>query len=282
MKMAKATAEIEVQVSKAKIIDAEVRSDGTCKLTVELESTEETNTEITTNTTKVSNDTTEIATKKLEVSNDMLELVEASKLRLDDKFMQYEPEEETDEEEFKKILTRLIQSGTLKDFWRPKMDPSFDETGYGICYVAGKIPAVGKSKNWWKEAAKRIGLQLGGRVQYIAFLGFLIKKLVEEGWSVADAWYAVCSDSKNLGHYYNSGETKHKLEMTGSREVCKFFDLGNTFKILATEEEESVCFWLAGGNYFVNGCTYPLTDITLNNCSNSVCNDSVGWLVLNT
>ena len=266
----KTTTEIEVQVSGAMITDAEVRSDGTCKLTIEIVLPE--------NKEKA---TPEVTTKKVKVEGDVLKLVEASKLSLDDKFMQYEPEEGTNEARFKESLTKVIQSG-VSDFWRPNLDPSFDETGESICYVAGKRPAVGKSKNWWKEVAKKVGLQEGTKKQYVAFLGCLIKKLVEKGWEVSQAWYAVCSDSKKLGHYWNSEYAKHDFEMTGSREVCDFYDLGNTCKILAEDEEEKEGgFWLAGGNY--DGFSYycPLADLEHFDNVDNDCNKSVGWLVLN-
>ena len=215
------------------------------------------------------------------MKGDVLKLVEASKLSLDDKFMQYEPEKGTKEARFKESLTKVIQSG-VSDFWRPNLDPSFDETGESICYVAGKKPAVGKSKNWWKEVAKKVVLQEGTKKQYVAFLGCLIKKLVEKGWEVSQAWYAVCSDSKKLGHYWNSEYTKHDFEMTGSREVCDFYDLGNSFKILAEDEEEkAVGFWLAGGGCNANSDNFPLADLELNHDVDNDYYNSVGWLVLN-
>lgn len=54
----KTTTEIEVYVSGAKIVEAEVRSDGTAKLTIEIvlhENKEEVAAEVTTERTKVSN-----------------------------------------------------------------------------------------------------------------------------------------------------------------------------------------------------------------------------------
>lgn len=267
----KTTTEIEVQVSGARITSAEVRSDGTAKLTVEIVQPESEEEAIIKETSK-----------KVKVSKDVMKLVEASKLSLNDEFMQYEPGEGTNEERFKKRLTKAIQSGTLRDFWRPKMDPSFDETGESICYVAGKRPAVGKSRDWWKETAKKIGLQEGTKKQHVAFLGCLIKELVKVGWDVAEAWYAVCSDSKRLGHFWNSVDAKREFEMTGSREVVGFYDLGNTYKILAEdEEEESDGAWLAGGFYYGDSYSYPLASFEHHNFANSDQDFGVGWLVLN-
>ena len=72
--------------------------------------------------------------------------------------------------------------------------------------------------------------------------------LVAKGWTCCEAWDAICNDSKNLGHYRNSHNAKHQFEDTGSREICGFFDLANTYKILA-EDKEAGGFWLAGGYY---------------------------------
>ena len=58
------------------------------------------------------------------------------------------------------------------------------------------------------ERASRLGI----KTEYIAFLGVLIKKLVDSGWKVDDAWDAVCNDSKKLGHYWNSENAMHVPE----------------------------------------------------------------------
>ena len=212
---------------------------------------------------------------------DAFVLVEASKLSLDDEFMKYNPKTER-EERFKKQLTEAIKKG-VKDFWRPRYDPSFNKTETGICYVEGKRPAVGKSYNWWNRLAKAFcperHSRLGTKSEYVAFLGVLIKKLVEIGWKVKEAWNAVCNDSKELGHYRDSKNAKHVFEDTGSREICGFFDLANTHKIVA-EDEENGHFWLAGGLYGINSYCFPLAD--LRHDFNRDCDYfyGVGWTVI--
>ena len=211
----------------------------------------------------------------------MFVLVEASQLSLDDKFMQYEPTSDN-QREFKKLLTKAINSG-LSDFWHSKLDPSFNEDETGIVFETGKIPAVKKSYYWWKEKVRQYlpgrGSRLGTKPEYVAFLGVLIKKLVASGWSVSKAWKAVCNDSRELGHYWNSENAKYGFEKTVSREVCGFCDLANTFKILA-EDEEAGGFWVAGGDYDFNGDGYPLADLIHYAGRGSGGNYSVGWLVL--
>lgn len=255
-----ATSEIEIKVSNARIIAAKVLNNGVCKLTVET-------------AIKTEEDAT--------TQRDIFEPVKASTLSLEDKFMRHEPTTDK-EKKFKKLLTQAIKGG-LKDFYCPKCDPSFKEDVTGICYVPGKWPAVDMSYNWWNKTAKAFcperNSRLGTKKEYIAFLGMLIKRMVANGWTVGDAWYAVCNDSKELGHYWNSEDAKHTLEATGSREVCGFCDLANTFKIL-DEDEEAGGFWLAGGVCYCRGISYPLADLYLSSYRDDDDYRSVGWLVL--
>lgn len=268
--MNKASKEIEIKIFGGRITNSVVLEDGTCKLTVEMMESK----------VPVAAVMAEEKTEK-ENPQDAFVFVEASKLSLKDEFMKYKPKTER-EEKFKKQLTEAIKKG-VKDFWRPRYDPSFNEDGTRICYVEGKKPAVGKSYNWWKRTAEAFcpewQSQLGTKSEYVAFLGVLIKKLVESGWKVEEAWSAVCNDSRELGHYWNSQNAKHAFEDTGSREICGFFDLANTYKILA-EDEEARGFWLAGGDYCTSSNIYPLAYLARCNLQDFNHCDSVGWLVL--
>ena len=208
----------------------------------------------------------------------MFPIVEASKLSLDDEFLKYEPET-YHQEWLKETLMVGIKTG-LKDFRRPAMDPSFKDDK--IVYEASLMPAVGKSCNWWHENAKKFmpvrNSRLGTEIQYAAFLGVLIKYLINEmGYTVSEAWEAVGEDSKELGHYWNSENAKHDYEATGRRPIGLFFDLANTHKILG-DDDGSVC-WFAGGNCKNYSSTFPLADIfsvNLHDCYD----DGVWWLVL--
>ena len=207
-------------------------------------------------------------------------IVKASTLSLEDEFLKHEPET-NQQTRFKNALISAIKSG-LSDFRAQRMDACFDEEG-NICFKAGMKPAVGKSPNWWKETAKKFmpekGSRLGTTKERIAFLGLLIKYLIEEkGYTVSNAWKAVCDQSKDLGHYWDSENAKHDFEDTGSRQVGEWYDLANTCKI--TIDDEAGGFPFVGGFCSYNGCLYPLANV------NSICNPdceygiSVGWLVL--
>ena len=262
------TTEFEIKVSDGRIIDAHTRvENGICKLTIETE-------------------------KTIRKAKDTFVLVEASKLSLKDTFLKYELKGAGGQRaaELKQELIRMIDRG-IKDFWRPRMDPSFDSERIGIRFVEDREPAVGKNYNWWDKAAKDFcperNSRLGTRAEYVAFLGVLIKKLVESGYYWDEAWWAVCQDSKMLGHYADSKNARGKFEVTGSREVCGFCDLGNTNKILAFDKKEGT-FWRAGGSYEFPGGLCPLAYLrtltwenrTTENLLADELDDFVGWIVL--
>ena len=243
----KTTAEIEIRVSGAKVTDAVIMHDGICKITIEM---------------------VNAVSKVTEAENDdMFVLVDASKLSLNE------------EHEFRCLLVKAIKSG-LKDFKRPKCDPSFNKGG--ICYEYGKDPAISKSYDWWNKVAKEFkpehNSRLGTKTEYIAFLGVLIKRLVEMGWPVKEAWNAVCNDSRKLGNYWNSEDTKHDFEPTGSREICGFYDLANCRKIL--EKEINGDFWIAGAEFTSISNFSPLALIFHTKYKLERNYLSVGWIVL--
>ena len=269
----KATTEVEIKVG-GRILGFTEIGEGTYRFVIETEIPD-----------KEAIDTQgkeqEIAT---DVQEDVFVRVEASKLSLDDEFMKHKPTSER-EEILKEGLTEVIRKG-INDFYRPKCDPSFNGDGTGVIFKAGNKPAVGKSYNWWKKVAKEFMSErhsrLGTKSEYVAFLGVLIKKLVEdEKWSVAKAWDAVCNNSKELGHYWNSEDAKDDFEDTGMREICGFFDLANTFKILAEDEDDCVGgFWLAGG--YCNRYSYydPLAGLSRLTYLFYDRDYGVGWFVL--
>lgn len=205
-------------------------------------------------------------------------LIEASKLSLEDWFMQYEPMT-LNEKNLKAMLIEVIGKG-VKDFWRPKYDPSFNEVKNGIRYLPGVKPAVEQSYTWWEKTAKAImpeyNSRLGTKDEYVAFLGFLIKHLAEEGMYVGNAWGAVCNDSVSLANYFNFHN--NKLESTGTTKVLEFYDLGNTIKILA-EDKYLGGFYIAGGSFYSTGYAHPLADIRLKTDKAFCWGAGVGWVV---
>ena len=202
--------------------------------------------------------------------------VEGSDSQIYFDMLKYAPASET-EKEFLEFLKEAVDAG-VKTFKVPVCDPSIDENG-SLQFVAGCKPAVGYSYNELKEIAIKNGVQLGSKNQYVIFLATIIHRLVEEGWSKADAFFAVCTDSTQLGHYWNSEKARHDFEVTGLRKIAGKCDLANTYKILKNDEKAGG-FWFAGGGYYGDGGDDPLAYLNL--CCNydNHCNLSVGWFVL--
>ena len=204
-------------------------------------------------------------------------LVEASKLSMDDEFMQYKPFGAR-QTKLKLLLSEIIQKG-IDDFYCPNCNPSINEDNTGIVFKVGENPVTGKSYEWWEKVAKEFmperHSRLGTISEYVAFLGVFIKRLVEEKkWSIANAWYTVCDDSRDLRTYYNGIYCSKAIRV---RKILGFYDLTNFIKILS--EDESV------GGYWQVGFNTP-SGITSIGMLNHVfrCKDysssGVGWIIL--
>lgn len=261
---------VRLTFPQGEVTKAEVLPDGTCELVLEsireIEVEEPLVTEV----------------EKLEVEqnfkSDFLVKVEASGLSLTDEFMQYEGESRK-EKRLKNLLVEVINKG-VDDFYRPKFDPSLTEKDR-IRFAPGRKPALGKSYFWWRLASKMVcyerNSRLGTMSQYIAFLGVLIKKLVENGMEVSKAWQAVCCDSINLGNYYNSNGS-YGMSTTGTHEVCGFYDLANVRKILANDREDGP-FWKAGGYFACNSKKFTLAEFEEHFGVSELQDNAVGWIV---
>jgi hypothetical protein len=244
------TVELEFKVKGGRITKAEVLEDGSCKLVVDV-------------------------ARRM----DEFVLIKASELSLQDDFMDYEPKSRQ-EAEVKNVLTEAIKSGELEDFYRPKYDPSMDEDG-DIQFVPGKKPAVGFSFAEWLEIAEEFwperGSRIGTKWEYYAFLGVLIKKMVESGVDKERAWHMVCDDSGNLGHY-GQFEENPKIIETGSHLSYGFCDLANTLKLISVGPYE---YAKASGSYFRLPYCAPLAIFRIQKSGfEEKYDDSVGWIVL--
>lgn len=123
-----------------------------------------------------------------------------------------------------------------------------------LVYQKGLTIKTGLSQNQWVKMLKAYNPSRNSRqmtrTEYACRNLFIIQNLVESGCEIAEAWEAVCDDSKNIGHYRNSDNAKNYFEPTGSREVCGFTDLGNAWKFIAADPWDNIGgYWVAGGNY---------------------------------
>lgn len=163
-----------------------------------------------------------------------------------------------------------VKAAYLEAFYTPIYDPSEGSGEIPVIYEKSNNPAVGHSYNWWAAAASKMPAVEGrmwdvaSEYQRYAFLVDVVNKKVKSGESLADALDQVVNDSTELGHYYNAkNSTKGQgFEPTGSRCVCGFYDLANTYKILKCSNPKAGGFWVAGGNCNFNGGHYPLADLS--------------------
>lgn len=217
-------------------------------------------------------------TVNTENSDEVFLIIDPSKLA-GHELLNHKPKKGRQQILMKDICEGIIHK--LPAFRTPCMDPS-EENGK-IVFKPGNKPEVGHSPAWWdkkwQDFNSKRNSRSGNRLERAAYLGTIIKYLIdEENYSVADAWEAVCNDSRKLGHYRNSEGAKGGCELTGSRQIGPFFDLGNNCKII--RESEASGFLLAGGCYFNYGDLYPLADLETIDDPYDLCDNSVGWLVL--
>lgn len=142
-------------------------------------------------------------------------------------------------------------NGRLHAFTCMTVDPSIKDGK--LVYQKGLPPAVGVSQIRWLRMLEEYDPSRNSRqmtkTEYACRNLFIIQKLVESGCEIEEAWIAVCDDSKKIGHYRNQDKPKDDFELTGTREVCGFCDLANTWKFLAKDPwDEDDATWTAGGS----------------------------------
>jgi len=273
--------EVKVNVPEGRLISTEIK-DGVCTLRFEVEeknSASELNVEEDVSETAV-NEPKVFSESEIE---EIFVLVEASKLNLTDDFMKYRPKN-IKEWKFKMALKSVIRKG-IPDFWCMRMNP-FLVPGVrrpidfnGIDFKKEPVPLDEMIEttcaNWWhiaRELCPKRKSRLGTKSQYIAFLGVLIKRLVEDGRDVDEAWDVVCNDSTKLVF----GE---KLKLNNR----DFYGITETFKIITSNNRSK--FLLAGG-YFKTQSNrtfcYELAELVLtDDIIRPRAYYSVGWIVLN-
>lgn len=209
--------------------------------------------------------------------------VDLSEWSVEDSFMSDHRPASFEESQLKEALCSFIMSGVVRDFYCPTLHPSYDGAigvqmytdhihwgddystipGDGtIFFKDGCKLFTGVDYDWWEKKAQSFmpgNSRIGTENEYLAFCGFLIRNLVKEGWSIREAWSAVCNDMPKLPNG-----------------VCGFKNLDIHPKILASSHRRhslrNYCF---GG-----GEGTPVADISAPRTCDSpqICN-SGGWIV---
>lgn len=189
--------------------------------------------------------------------------IDPLRFQLDAGWLQYEPK--TDRQcQTKELFLAARAKGRLHAFTCMAIDPSLDPVTGELVYQPGLPPAVGKSYKEWESMFENYAPDRNSRVlsktEGVCKRLELIGRLVEwKKWSIEKAWNTVCDHSRKIGHFKDSDNAKNDFELTGSREICGFYDLGNTFKMLAEDPwEKSGKFLVTSGSYNRDSRDYPI------------------------
>lgn len=125
-------------------------------------------------------------------------IIKASELSLEDKFLQHKSET-TNQKKLKKMIISLINSG-IADFRVQRLEPAYSNSD--IIYKLGAVRTI-ECCDWWIKKAQNFmpekNSRLGSPEQRIAFLGVLIKELVDDyGYQIEMAWRQVCDFAENI------------------------------------------------------------------------------------
>lgn len=178
---------------------------------------------------------------------------------------------------------RYAEKMQMPNFRRPVLDPSFIGYRRSIIYCQGKDPAVGKTARWWGKAALDFmpekNSRLSDEIREDVYLASLVKELVEEeGYKEKEAWRAVCINSSKIGNYCDSKNGGTDFEKTGRRRYGRYFDLGNTKKIIQVSED-SESYLLAGGSINCHGRFSSLATRRKISDPDNTCEDGIGVII---
>ena len=253
--------EMEISVSGGRIIDAKVMPNGRGKLTVDVESD-------AASLLVLMNKNLVVPKKKIILQSVGIErIIDPLSIPIDAEWMQYEPKTRK-QRELKELFLEARAKERLHIFSCMAMDASIEEKK--LIYAKGLNPAcverysVGRQLEMIDNYAPNRNSRWMTKTEYVCKCLVIIGKLVEEGWKIEKAWYAVCDDSRELGHYTNSDNSIWGFEPTGSRKVCDFYDLANTCKMLARDPwEEGNHFWSASGYYCKHSDYNPIASFRI-------------------
>lgn len=208
---------------------------------------------------------------------DFFPIVRASELTLNHGILAYTPKTKK-QAIFKTRLEKVVKSG-LCDFRAQSQDPI--PLNGKLIYRQHLPLEPSLSLIQWENRAKEVNpskrSRLGYASQRIAFLGYIIKLLVEKHkYTLDEAWYALCDNSGKIAYFAHGHSTY-------LHSIGPFSDLGNGYSITINDLKESDChFAFIGGHPLDDGKYRPLANIIFENFRSSkdyTENSSCGWVV---
>ena len=184
------------------------------------------------------------------------------------------------QKKFRADVMKALENMPEEGFrWIPVYEPSKDDGG-NLQYVSGVIALRGLNCYDWEEAFQNYSPENGSRMSSITTYFLLLLRLLKDGFATIEQ---LADDSKQIGHYWDSENAKHKFEKTGERQLGGLYGFaGNTDKIVKVSElgSGSSGFSLLGGRYYYSGDLYPLAGVGRDNSPDHAKNYSVGLLEL--
>lgn len=159
------------------------------------------------------------------------------------------------QKKFKVDVFEALKNKPKKGFtWIPVCEPSPDCAG-NVQYVSGEKVLRKLTSYQWEEIFKAYSPENGSHMASITTNFLLLLRWLKDGLATFEQLVA---NSKEIGHFLDSENTKRGFEKTGERQFggLKGF-VGNTCKIVKDSESISG-FSILGGHCGVYGYNYPL------------------------
>lgn len=141
--------------------------------------------------------------------------------------------------------------------WIPVYEPSIDEMGQ-LQFTSNEKPALEYNSLEWEKKILEYSPENESSICSRTTYFLLLLRWLKDGIVTLEQ---LTDDSSSIGHYRDSEDAKHRLELTGQRECGGLFGfVGNTSKILINYNCCSK-YALAVGSYLDYGKWYVVSDV---------------------
>ncbi len=159
---------------------------------------------------------------------------------------------------FKKYVLKALNNKPIEGYrWIPVFEPSKDSEG-NLQYVSGKEVLRGISLTEWDNLINSYSIENGSQKASITTYFLMALRWLKDGVATLEQ---LAEDSKELGNYYNSENSKKGFEEAGKRcfgGLCGF--VGNTNKIVIDNDSFSGIS-IVGANFTCWGWESPLANV---------------------
>lgn len=182
-----------------------------------------------------------------------------------------------DYREFKDYALQALNNKPQEEYcWIPVFEPSYN-LNYFLQYVAGKEVLRRAKLYTWDIMFKEYSPENGSKMASITTYFLLLLRWLKDGIATLEQ---LAGDSREIGHYFNSENTKYECEKTGERSFGGLFGfVGNTHKIVKDPDSPSG-FSSIGGSYNNESTNHPLSEVYRWIYPSDCVNNNVGLLEL--